>query len=106
MKTITIIAIIILISGCASQDGRTLKIFGGSPKHGKLAMSLISSRDEAPHINWEKSTQKAKQRCNDWGFDNVITPDPKGANLSCVYMVSGDRCAKFNHLYIYRCFSE
>jgi len=105
VKILTI-ALIILISGCANQDGRTLKIFGGSPQHGEIAMSFVSHLSETPHIDWEKSGLIAQQRCKDWGFDNVIAPDPQSANLSCIYMVNGARCGKFNHLYIYRCFSE
>ncbi len=103
MKIIITFALIILISGCASQDGRTLQMFGGQPKRGWLSMSYISSSDKLPHINWDKSALKAQQRCKDWGYHNVITPDPMSAKLSCVYTMHEDRCAKFNHLYFYQC---
>lgn len=105
MKTITAIALIILMSGCA-QSGKTLRIIGGEPQKGSITMSHISSSDKPPQVNWEKSALIAQKRCRDWGFKNVITPEPLSSKLSCIYVISLDRCAKFNHIYRYHCIGD
>jgi hypothetical protein len=68
-KTVTGIAAILLVSGCAVQ--KTMQATGGSRADGTVKLSYEFGMFQVPNVDMAQGTVAAARRCASWGYSGA-----------------------------------
>lgn len=71
MKVITILALIVLITGCASPVTKNWGASGGSKADGTVELSVRHTHLEKPILSNTQGKNEALKRCENWGYSSV-----------------------------------
>lgn len=101
MRIITIIALLAMASGCATNI--TPQATGGSRSDGTIIMSYQFGGFQKPIVNWVAAQSTARHRCESWGYSGA---EPfGGAQQQCV-MWNGYGCTRTQINMTYQCIGK